>query len=100
MMKNKPYIILGFLEAKPGKEHELKEILQTLVTFTLKEPGCIKYELLQCRDNRSQFMFNEHWIDQDAFKIHSMMPYIQSWESRKEEFLATPNKVTAWEIIE
>lgn len=42
-----------------------------LVAATLKEPGCVSYELLQLRDDPCQLMLAERWLSQDHLDEHT-----------------------------
>ncbi len=98
-MDHKPYTVQGLLEAKPGKEQELEEMLTSLIEPSLQESGCINYDLHQCISNPALFMFYENWVDEEAFLKHIESPHIKSWSAKKEELLAKPNEVTFWQII-
>src|SRR5438309_1560135 len=98
-MKNKPYIVQGFLEALPGKENELEKTLISLIKPSKQESGCIDYDLFRSMDNPAVFMFYETWINQEAFAQHIAAPHIKAWLARKEELLAKPNEVSFWEIL-
>lgn len=93
------YTVIGHLEALPGKELELKDMLMSLVNSTLKEEGCVNYILYQSRENPRKFMFYENWTDLEAFKQHGKTPHIKAWEARKHELLSSPNAVTSWQMI-
>lgn len=42
-----------------------------LVAATLKEPGCVSYELLQLRDAPCELMLVERWLSQDHLDAHT-----------------------------
>lgn len=98
-MKETSYIALACLEAKPGKEQELQTALMTLVEPTRKEEGCLQYIFHQNSNDSSQFMFYEKWANQEAFKNHAKTPHMQAWQEKKNDLLAKPVALTAWEEI-
>lgn len=42
-----------------------------LVAATLKEPGCVSYELLQLRNNPCELMLAERWLSQEYLDAHT-----------------------------
>lgn len=42
-----------------------------LAAATLKEPGCVSYELLQLRDNPCELMLAERWHSQEHLDAHT-----------------------------
>lgn len=93
------YIISGFLEPKPGKEEILADVLSSLIQPSLQEEGCIQYVLHRSATNPCFFMFYEVWINEEAFKAHSISPHIRVWKSKKEELLAKPNDILVWSFL-
>jgi quinol monooxygenase YgiN len=69
-------VVIAHFTAGPGKEAELRTFLETLVTPTRAEPGCIRYELNQDLDDPSTFTFVETFADQAAFDAHCSTPYV------------------------
>jgi quinol monooxygenase YgiN len=60
------HTVLVLIEAKPGKENEVKKILHALVKPSRQEEGCINYDLHDCPDNSGKFMFYENWTSKAA----------------------------------
>lgn len=98
-MSAKPYTLLVIFEAKSGKAQALKEALTALIEPTLKEEGCINYDLHQCLDNPAKFMFYENWASKEAHAKHVTSEHIQTWRTKKDELLAKPAEGAAWQLI-
>lgn len=69
-------VVIAHFKARPDKEQELSEFLQSLVEPTRAEPGCLRYELNESRDEPGTFSFVETFADRKAFDAHCDMPYI------------------------
>lgn len=68
--KNKLWISAG-LKLSTGKSaHKVKEELKNLQRQTIKEDGCIFFDVLQDRDNPDRFTLWEEWINEEALKEH------------------------------
>lgn len=69
-------IVIAHFTAKPGKEGELQDFLQSLVAPTRSEPGCVRYEVNQDLDDPSTFTFVETFADKAGFDAHCATPYV------------------------
>lgn len=64
-------------QAKPEKLDELRTRLLEMVTHTLKEPGCLFYNLHVDKSDPTIFYFLEGWKDADSLAFHDKTPYVQ-----------------------
>jgi Antibiotic biosynthesis monooxygenase len=58
---NQPLNILAIATAVNGSEHRLRAAQEILVAETVKEPGCLRYELSQSLDDGRILVFVESW---------------------------------------
>ena len=56
--------------ADPERVEDIKKAMLDLVEATLKEEGCIRYELHQDNDNTNKFTFVEIWENRDLWQRH------------------------------
>src|SRR2546425_4345162 len=56
----------------------LSELLRGLVEPTRKESGCVSYELLQNREDPTDFTFVEEWESDTAFESHADSDHIKA----------------------
>ena len=75
---NKEFFMCARFQAKPESLIELRERLLEMVDLTLKEEGCLLYNLHTDRDDESIFYFLEGWRDQEAFLFHDSTSYVQA----------------------
>ena len=80
--------VIARLKAKSGKSEELRSLLMGLITPTHQESGCISYEMLQNREDPSEFTFVEEWTDPAALDSHFQTEHIQNALKRFPELLA------------
>lgn len=83
-------VVLYTAKAKPGKEHELKKFLVSLVTGSRHDPGNISYELHEVADDPSTFIFYEQWISQELLDAHTKTSPLQEFARRAEELMTHP----------
>ena len=91
--------VIAMVQAKPGKEAEVKKVLLGLRGPTLAEKGCINYDLHQAVDDPAQFMFHENWASKGDLDAHLQSVHLQTWRKRAVELLAEPARVTRWTQI-
>jgi quinol monooxygenase YgiN len=71
---SKHLIFVAKIEAKPDKFEFVKSELQKLVSPTLKEPGCIQYDLHQDIENPALFLLYESWESRELWQQHTRNP--------------------------
>jgi quinol monooxygenase YgiN len=79
--------LVAYLQAKPGKEQELKDTLMSLVAPTRVEAGCIDYHLHVSHEDPRRFMFYENWTSKKDLDDHLAKPHLVPLLSRTEELL-------------
>lgn len=50
---------------------KLVEVATDLVAFSLRDKGCISYDLYQSKTNDDRYMIIETWENEEALKAHS-----------------------------
>ena len=70
--------VVARIKAKPETVGEVRELLRGLVEPTRKESGCITYELLQNREEPTDFTFVEEWASDAAFASHAASDHIKA----------------------
>ena len=92
--------VIATLKALPGKEEELRGILDALLHPTREENGCLSYELLENLQDPTEFRFVEEWVDDAAFDAHFGTPHIQAAAAAFEGVLAAHLDVQKYRLVE
>lgn len=66
----KLWISAGLKVTTGNSPSYVQSALLTLQKETVKEQGCIHFDILQHKNNPSQFTLWEEWINEDALKQH------------------------------
>lgn len=82
--------VIARMTSKPGKEEELREALEALIEPTLKEEGCINYELHQGVEDPSVFIFYENWASQELHAKHMNSIHLNEFKAKMDNLLAAP----------
>jgi quinol monooxygenase YgiN len=65
-----PLNILAITTAVRGLEDRLRAAQEILVAETVKEPGCLRYELNQSLDDGRTLIFVESWASEEDWRAH------------------------------
>jgi len=64
--------------AKAGAEDELEALFRSVIPTTLKEEGCISYQLNRDLDQPRRFVWTEEWESRDLLEKHAASPHIKA----------------------
>ena len=74
-MAKTPFNFIARFRAKPGREADLRAILEAMVGPTRAEAGCANYDLHQFQDDPTRFALYEGWQSKDALDEHMKTPH-------------------------
>jgi quinol monooxygenase YgiN len=92
--------VIAFHRAKPGKEQALREALLAVRAPTLKERGCINYDLHDSPSLPGVFVFLENWESKADLDAHLASQHIAAFRAKAPDLLAEPADITLWSEIE
>ena len=88
--------ILARIEAKADQVELVKSELQKLIAPTLKEAGCLQYDLHQDIENPAVFVFYENWESRELWQEHMNNVHLAEYRKATEGAVAefTLNEMT------
>jgi quinol monooxygenase YgiN len=99
MHDGKVHVIAMFVAAA-GREHELGQLLGTLVEPTRQEAGCLRYDLLQGIPGESgDFVFVEEWESEAVLDAHSRSAHVKDVGTKVGPLLGTPANIARYRQI-
>jgi quinol monooxygenase YgiN len=91
--------VVAWLEAKPGKEDELRATLLGLIEPTRKEEGCVQYDLHEHTETPGNFVFYENWTSQEHLLRHLAAPHLKAFNEVSNDLLSAPPRIeTYWRL--
>lgn len=84
-MSKKQLTITATITAKPEKRDLVKQALLDLIPPTLKEEGCLNYDLHQDNENPDRFFFYENWATRDLWLNHNASAHIAAHRTKTED---------------
>ena len=91
--------VVARLVAFPNKVEELKSLLLSIIEPTRKEPGCIKYELLQNQADPTDFTFVEEWESTALLDTHLGSTHIQVAVLKLEGLAVSPPDIRRYQLL-
>ncbi len=98
-MTKKTLSVTALFQAHLGQEEELKNALLSLVAPTLKEKGCLNYDLHQSLEDPTKFLFYENWTSREELDAHLQSDHVKAALQQVNELLAKPLEIGFWEKI-
>lgn len=80
--------VIATLHIRPEKRADFLEDARTVIAQTLKEEGCISYDLTSSITGPNEFVFVERWETRDALAAHFETPHLQEWRRVSDDYLA------------
>ncbi len=59
---------------------------------TRKEPGNVRFDVLQCRDDPTRFMLYEVYDSEEGFKVHQQTEHYLKWRETVADWMARPRE--------
>lgn len=69
-MSASPLTVIAVTRAKPGHADALRAAQEQLVADTLREDGCLRYELHQSLEDPHLLIFVESWQSEEKLQAH------------------------------
>ena len=80
------------VKVKPDKREQfLAAIEDDSICSVRDEPGCVRFDVLQDRNDPDRYYFYEVYKDEAAFQAHTETPHLKRWRAAAEECLAEPS---------
>jgi quinol monooxygenase YgiN len=80
----------------PGREAEVEALLRTMREHTLREPGCLLYQLHRVADG---FLLYEQYTDLDAIDAHHATPHYRELVAGRAPALVERRVVLRGEVV-
>jgi (4S)-4-hydroxy-5-phosphonooxypentane-2,3-dione isomerase len=75
---------------KPEKIDAFLELALYDARNSRKEPGCVRFDVLQHKDKPAEYAFYEVYKDDEAVKAHQATPHYARWKSEIEALCQVP----------
>lgn len=76
--------VVAHIEALPGFEQEVREVLESYIAPTRAEKGCIRYDLFTDNSDPKKFTFIEEWESKEDLDAHAQSAHLAAGRVRLE----------------
>jgi quinol monooxygenase YgiN len=85
--------VVATLTVKPGTAAEFIAGAKACIAETVKEPGCISYDLTESVTDPAKFVFVEQWENAEALGPHGASDHMRAWRKIVKECISAPPKI-------
>jgi autoinducer 2-degrading protein len=79
------------VQVKPEHVSEFLDVVRHDAEHSEKdEPGCLRFDVIQDRDDRNRFYFYEIYRDEAALEAHRQTPHFKLYAEKVQPWLAAP----------
>lgn len=91
--------VVATFSIKPGQVAKAVELATELVSLTVTENGCVRYNLAQSAEDENQIVILEAWENQNALDVHSASAHFTRLVPALVELCAVPPVITAYKHL-
>lgn len=79
------------IQVKPQHVSEFLEVVRHDAEHSEKdEPGCLRFDVIQDREDPNRFYFYEIYRDEKALEAHRQTPHFKLYSEKTKPWLAAP----------
>jgi len=86
------YVTIVHVHVKPEHVAEFVEAIRINHEASVKEPGNLRFDILQLADDPTRFVAYEAYRDEAAAKAHKETPHYLAWRDKVAEWMAEPRQ--------
>jgi quinol monooxygenase YgiN len=87
---NSGYFVIAEVATSPDKADKLRALLVPYADKSTKEPGCMKYVLMEVIAEPGRFLTYERWTNKAALDAHMVTPDIKEVVPKIQPLLTKP----------
>jgi len=91
--------VVAEMQAKPGKEDDLRRAVLALIEPTRQEDGCVQYDLHVHSSDPSRFVSYETWTSQEHLDRHAASAHLKIFGAAAADLLVQPPRVETYSRI-
>ena len=79
--------VIATLHIHPEKRASFLEDARSVIAHTVKEEGCLSYDLTSSITEPNEFVFVERWASREALASHFDTPHLGEWRRVSADYL-------------
>ena len=89
-----------YVNVKPDAVHNFIEASTANHLESVKEPGNLRFDLIQQSDDPCRFMIYEAYESEESSAAHKNTPHYLKWRDTVSDLMAEPRKGIKYKIIQ
>mgnify|MGYP001167543986 CR=1 FL=1 len=87
------YVLIVTMHVKPEKRDAfIAAITEDAQASRAKEPGCLRFDVMQNNQDPNMFHLTEVYRDEAAFQAHGETPHLKKWREVSPSLLVKPTE--------
>jgi quinol monooxygenase YgiN len=86
--------VVAIFVAKPGSEELVERLFRGVIETTLKEDGCISYQLNRDVEQPRRFVWTEQWSSRELLQRHLTAPHIEKLFGELQPHIESSDVIT------
>jgi len=82
------FIAAVHVYVKPDKVDEFKQRIRANHEASIEEPGCLRFDVAQSREDAGEFLLWECYVDEEAAAFHKTTPHYLAFKEQMPELMA------------
>jgi (4S)-4-hydroxy-5-phosphonooxypentane-2,3-dione isomerase len=87
------------VHVRPGRIEDFKRVTTANHLESVKEPGNLRFDMLQDASDPEKFMLYEAYESEEAAAAHKTTPHYAIWRDTVGDWMAGPRKGTKYNIV-
>jgi (4S)-4-hydroxy-5-phosphonooxypentane-2,3-dione isomerase len=87
------------VEVKPEYIHDFISECKKNHLEAIKEPGNLRFDILQDAENPSVFLLYEAYLDESSSAAHKSTPHYMEWKQAVEHMMEKPRKGIKYQML-
>ncbi len=85
-------IVHVYVQVKPGTEEAFAAATQANASESLREPGVVRFDVIQQQADLTRFLLVEIYRNEDAAAAHKNTPHYLIWRDTVADLMAEPRR--------
>jgi len=86
------YVVCVTVFVKPGREDDFVAATRHNHAGSVREPGCLRFDVLRSEDDSSRFFLYEVYRGAEAFKAHQQTEHYLTWKAAVADWMDRPRQ--------
>lgn len=86
------FVTLVYVHVKPEYLREFVEAIRANHEGSIREPGCLRFDVLQSPDDPTRFVLYEAYRDEAASAAHKETAHYLAWRAAASDWMAEPRQ--------